>query len=69
MEKSHNRVKYCPTCGSTNIFWASGMPQLWSVWECKECGYRGALVIEDGDLGAKLREEWKKNSKKQSPKP
>jgi transposase-like protein len=69
MEKSSKRTKYCPTCGSTNIFWASGLPQLWSLWECKKCGYRGALVVEDGDLGAKLREEWKKNSKKQSPKP
>lgn len=55
-----DRVKYCPTCGSTNIFWASGLPQLWSLWECRECGYKGALVLEDGNLGAKLRKEWKK---------
>jgi DNA-directed RNA polymerase subunit M len=55
------RINYCPTCGSTNIFWASGLPQLWSLWECKECGYKGPLVLEDGKLGAKLRKEGKKN--------
>ena len=51
--------KYCPVCGSTKIHWASGFPQFWSFWDCKECGYRGALVLEDGTLGAKLRKEWK----------
>ena len=54
-----DKIKYCPRCGSTNIFWASGLPQLWSLWECKECHYRGPLVLEDGKLGAKLRKEWK----------
>jgi len=63
IKKISGKVKYCPTCGSTKIFWASGLPQLWSIWECKECGYRGALVLEDGKLGAKLRKEWKKRPK------
>jgi len=62
METS-DKVKYCPKCGSTKIFWASGLPQMWSIWECKECGYRGALVLEDGKLGAKLRKEWEKKAK------
>ena len=53
-------IKFCPKCGSTEIFWASGLPQLWSIWECRNCGYRGALVIEDSKLAAKLKEEWKK---------
>jgi predicted RNA-binding Zn-ribbon protein involved in translation (DUF1610 family) len=50
-------VKFCPKCGSTDIFWASGLPQLWSIWECRSCGYRGALIIEDGKLAEKLREK------------
>jgi len=54
------RVKLCPKCGSTNIFWASGLPQLWSVWECRECGYRGAFVIEDSKLATKIRENYLK---------
>ena len=57
------KTKYCPTCGSTDIFWASGLPQLWSLWECKNCGYKGALILEDGKLQAKLRAEWQKRSK------
>ena len=59
IKRISDRMTYCPTCGSTNIFWASGLPQLWSLWECKECNYKGAFVLEDGTLGAKLRKEWK----------
>jgi len=54
------KLKFCPKCGSAKIYWASGLPQLWSLWECKECGYRGALVIEDGELAAKIRERYLK---------
>jgi hypothetical protein len=40
----------CPKCGSTDIKrW--GVPQTWSKWECKSCGYIGAVVIEDGKVG------------------
>lgn len=52
------KMKFCPKCGSTNVFYASGLPQLWSIWECRDCGYRGALILEDGEFGAKLGEEW-----------
>jgi len=48
-------IKFCPKCGSTNVYWASGLPQLWSVWECRDCGYRGSLIIEDGKLAEKIR--------------
>ena len=58
------KVKFCPSCGSTNVFWASGLPQFWSLWECKACGYRGAFIIEDSKLALKLRKEWKKRRKK-----
>ncbi|MEA2089193.1 MAG: hypothetical protein U9O89_00310 [Thermoproteota archaeon] len=53
------RTKYCPKCGSTQVFWTSGLPQTWSLWECKKCGYRGPLILEDGDLAAKLRKDYK----------
>jgi len=55
-------VKFCPKCGATNVFWASGLPQLWSIWECKNCGYRGAFVIEDGELAQKLREKYSREN-------
>src|SRR3989304_7673625 len=35
-------------------FWAQGLPQLWSLWQCKNCGYHGALILENGNLAAKL---------------
>ena len=35
-----DKIKYCPKCGSTNIFWASRLSQLWSLWECREYNYR-----------------------------
>jgi len=54
------RMKFCPKCGSTNVFWAHGLPQLWSIWECRECKYRGPLILEDSKLAAKLRKKWKK---------
>jgi predicted RNA-binding Zn-ribbon protein involved in translation (DUF1610 family) len=51
-------VKFCPKCGSPNVFWASGLPQLWSVWECRNCGYRGTLILEDSKLAEKLGEDY-----------
>ena len=53
-------VKFCPRCGSTDIFWAQGMPQFWSLWQCKNCGYRGSLILESGNMAKKLQEEWAK---------
>jgi len=51
-------VKFCPRCGSREVKWAMGLPQLWSLWECRECGYRGAIILEDGKLATKIREEY-----------
>jgi len=52
------RTKYCPRCGSTEVFWAHGLPQMWSLWDCKNCGYRGSLILEDGKVAAKLRRDY-----------
>jgi len=51
-------VSLCPKCGSTNIFWAS-VPQLRSVWQCRNCRYRGAFVLRDGKLAEKLSRDYK----------
>ncbi len=58
MKESRKRAKFCPKCGSTNVQWASGLPQLWSIWECKDCGYRGAFILEDSELAEKVREKF-----------
>lgn len=46
-------VKYCPCCGSSNIEWV--IPQDWSRWKCRECGYMGALIVENGELAKEIR--------------
>ncbi len=53
-------VKFCPKCGSYDVFWAQGLPQLWSLWQCHRCGYQGPVILEDGKLAEKIEEKWKK---------
>ncbi|MCP8310349.1 MAG: hypothetical protein L6N94_02485 [Candidatus Methylarchaceae archaeon HK01M] len=62
--KDKRVMKFCPRCGSTDIFWASGLPHLWGLWECRECGYRGPFIIEDGKLARKIREDYLKKIQK-----
>jgi len=42
-------TKKCPKCGSINIK-RHRLPHFWPKWECFNCGYVGALIIEDGKL-------------------
>jgi hypothetical protein len=39
------------------------------MWECRECGYRGALVIEDSRMAEKIRRDFlkKKNKVERTP--
>lgn len=43
----------CPRCGSKKMKWQD--PQL-GLWECKKCGYRGSVVVEDSSVEKKVRE-------------
>jgi DNA-directed RNA polymerase subunit M len=53
--------KYCPKCGSPDISpLAFYRP---STWRCLDCGYEGALIIEDGTLAEKLQKKHQKPSK------
>jgi predicted RNA-binding Zn-ribbon protein involved in translation (DUF1610 family) len=58
-KKTKFPVKFCPKCGSSDVFWTQGLPQLWSLWQYQNCGYRGAFILEDGNLSKKLQEKWK----------
>jgi len=52
------RMKSCPECGSTNInFLAFYRP---SIWKCLDCGYEGALIIEDGKVAEKIRKRYRR---------
>jgi DNA-directed RNA polymerase subunit RPC12/RpoP len=39
-------MKICPKCGSENLNYE---PWLGEIYECRDCGYRGVLVIEEDD--------------------
>lgn len=64
-KKRKRPLKFCPKCGSTDVFWAQGMPQFWSLWQCKNCGYQGALILEDGNMAGKLQEEWRQKNRQE----
>lgn len=50
-------VKHCPICGSSDIEWV--IPQDWSKWQCRNCEYIGALIVENGELAEELKNKWK----------
>ena len=64
MKAKKKIVRFCPKYGSKDIFWAHGLPQLWSLWQCRECNYRGAFIIEDSKLAKKIREDYLRKAKK-----
>ena len=57
-------MKFCPKCGSTNIDWL--IPHDRQKWQCKNCGYIGAFIVDDDKIADKIREEYnkKKNTDK-----
>lgn len=61
-EEVLGRMKFCPRCGSTNInFLIFYRP---SIWKCLDCGYEGALIVEDGNVGEKIRQRYQKQQRK-----
>ena len=55
-------VKFCPRCGSANIGWL--IPHDRQKWECKDCGYVGAFIIEDSKMADEIRKEYIENMEK-----
>ena len=49
-------VKHCPQCGSSNIEWI--IPHDRSKWQCRDCGYIGALIVENGRFAEELEKNW-----------
>jgi transposase-like protein len=56
MKESQKQVKYCPRCGSENLTIAAFFKP--SIWVCLDCGYEGALTVEDRKLAEKIRERF-----------
>lgn len=57
-----NNMKFCPRCGSPNVDWV--LPQTWSKWECKACGWTGGFIVEDGKMAEGIRKEYLKKQTK-----
>jgi len=55
-------MKFCPRCGSPDVEWV--LPQDWSKWECRRCGYIGPLIIEDGIVAKEIRKDYEKKHQK-----
>jgi DNA-directed RNA polymerase subunit M len=51
-------MKHCPKCGSTNI--NPLVFYLPSIWECLDCGYEGAFIIESNTLAEEIEEPYRK---------
>jgi len=52
------RMKCCPKCGSTNI--NSLVFYRPSTWNCLDCGYEGAFIIEGSELTEEMQERYRK---------
>jgi DNA-directed RNA polymerase subunit M/transcription elongation factor TFIIS len=50
-------MKFCSRCGSQDITYAVLGTTL-PIYKCKTCGYRGPIIVEDGILSEKLKEEF-----------
>ena len=57
-----DKMKFCPKCGSKNIGWP--LPHDRQKWECKDCGYVGAFIIDDGEIAKEIQKEYLKNKNK-----
>ncbi|MFQ6051194.1 MAG: hypothetical protein ACE5K4_05830 [Candidatus Hydrothermarchaeota archaeon] len=56
---------FCIKCGSGRlIFGVLGTTA--QIYECKDCGYRGPIIIENGELAEELRKIYEEKKKEQS---
>jgi len=56
--KPKRNFRFCPRCGSTDIWWLEGLPHLAPYMECRGCGHRGIFIIGDRELAEKIQEEY-----------
>ncbi|MFX1514150.1 MAG: hypothetical protein ACFFCQ_16355, partial [Promethearchaeota archaeon] len=54
---------FCPQCGSSDISFR--LPQLYSIYRCKNCGYQGSIIVEDGILARKIRSDYSNKIKEE----
>ncbi len=60
VEKEAQKPKgeiYCPECGSSRLYYFLGL-KAGQIFVCKDCGYQGPLIIEDGEVAEEIRKNW-----------
>ena len=55
-------MKFCPRCGSKNI--GSPLPHDLQKYECKDCSYIGAFIVDDGAIAEEIHKKYLKNQNK-----
>ena len=50
-------MEFCPLCGSKSLNY---MSWLGEIYVCRDCGYRGALIVEDGEIAEALKNKFEK---------
>jgi len=56
-------MKFCPKCGSENLNYE---PWLGEIYVCRDCGYRGVLVIEeDTEIADAIKKEFETEENKE----
>ena len=54
-------MKFCPRCGSKNLNYT---PWLGEMYICRDCSYRGALIVEDGEIADAIKNQFEAEDKK-----
>jgi len=49
-------LQFCPECGSTRLYYFLGL-YAGHNYVCKDCGYQGPVIIEDGQISKELRKK------------
>jgi len=60
-EKLRSESSFCSKCGSSRV--KRIPPQTWFIWECKNCGYKGPIIIKDSELAVGIREKYLKTKR------
>ncbi len=60
-------AKFCPRWDLQKHLLGPRPATTWSIWECRNCGYHGAFIVEDGKMATKIQEEYtKKHSERKA---
>lgn len=41
------------------------MPWLGEIYKCRDCGYRGALIVEDGEIAEAIKKKFEDEDKEE----